>query len=524
MKTLLDTLAAWTPFRALVVGDFMLDQLVYGNADRLTPEAPVPVLHVQREEDRPGGAANVCLDLAAMHAKVETFGVIGSDAAGQTLRRLLGAAGIESGGIIQDPARPTTIKRSLIGMAQHRHPQRMFRVDYESKEPLDGDASKSLVSAFAAALPGASVVCIEDYNKGVCSPWVCQEVIRLAKAAGVSVLVDPAAIADYSKYRGATTITPNRTEAALASGLKIAPDASPLDHTGIAEKLLVELELETVVVTLDRHGALLMERAHGSASRGMSGDRVASERPEQFNATAVPTVARQVYDVTGAGDMVLAALAGALAHKMNWLDAVQLANVAAGLEVAVFGVVPIPIEEIHREVIARQRESSAGGSHAKTRTLDELLIDVAALRRGGKKIVFTNGCFDVLHVGHLSILRRAAAHGDFLVVATNCDTTVRKLKGPGRPVNTESDRAELLGGLACVGAVIVFSEETPERIIRAIKPEVLVKGAEYSVSQVPGAEFVLASGGRVELLEMVDGKSTTRTVDRIRGQVNADST
>ncbi|MBC7772219.1 MAG: bifunctional heptose 7-phosphate kinase/heptose 1-phosphate adenyltransferase [Pyrinomonadaceae bacterium] len=522
MKTLLDTLAAWKPFRALVVGDFMLDQLVYGNADRLTPEAPVPVLHVQREEDRPGGAANVCLDLAAMHAKVETFGVTGTDAAGQTLRRLLGEAGIESRGIIQDPTRPTTIKRSLIGMAQHRHPQRMFRMDYESMEPLAKAASKALVSAFESALSGASVVCIEDYNKGVCSAWVCQEVIRLARAAGVPVLVDPAAIADYSKYRGATTITPNRAEAALASGLRIAPDASPLEHTAIAEKLLAELALDTVVVTLDRHGALLMERAHERESphkdeehAGHNG--LAPGGAGGLRATAVPTVARQVYDVTGAGDMVLAALAGALAHKMSWLDAVKLANVAAGLEVAVFGVVPIPIEAIHREVIARERETSAGGSHAKTRTLEELLIDVAALKRDGKKIVFTNGCFDVLHVGHLSILRRAAAQGDFLVVATNCDATVRSLKGPGRPVNTESDRAELLGGLSCVGAVIVFAEETPERIIRAIQPDVLVKGAEYSVAQVPGAEFVIASGGRVELLDMVLGKSTTRTVERIRG-------
>jgi len=496
MNTLLDTLARWRPFKALVVGDFMLDQLVYGNADRLTPEAPVPVLHVQREESRPGGAANVCLDLAAMHASVETFGIVGSDAAGQALRQLLADAGISAAGIVEDAARPTTIKRSLIGMAQHRHPQRMFRVDYESKDAIPAEVADRLLASFERALAGASVVCIEDYNKGVCSERVCQEVIRLARRAGVPVLIDPAAIGDYTKYRGATTITPNRAEAALAAGVKIAPDATPIEHADLAKKLLRDLDLETIVVTLDRHGALLVEKDGES--------------------TAVPTVARQVYDVTGAGDMVLAALAGARAHGLDWLDAVRLANVAAGLEVAVFGVVPIPIEQIHREVIAREREAHAGGSHAKTRTLDELMIDVAALRREGKKVVFTNGCFDVLHVGHLSILRRAAALGDFLIVATNCDETVRQLKGPGRPVNTESDRAELLGGLACVGAVIVFTEETPERVIRALRPDVLVKGAEYTSTNVPGAEFVVANGGRVELLAMVEGKSTTRTVERIQ--------
>lgn len=503
MDELRTILAAWKPFRVLVVGDFMLDQLVYGNAERLTPEAPVPVLHVQREEDRPGGAANVCLDLAAMHASVETFGVIGADAAGASLRRLLEGAGIRAAGLVEDSTRPTTIKRSLIGMAQHRHPQRMFRVDHESKEPLSEAVAQRIIDAFAASLAGADVVCIEDYNKGVCGARVCEAVIRLAKKAGVPVLIDPAAIADYSKYRGATTITPNRTEAALAAGVKVAPEATPGEHAGIATKLLNELELETVVLTLDRHGALLAERA-GDGSGGVK-------------CTPVPTVARQVYDVTGAGDMVLAALAGARAHGVNWLDSVRLANVAAGLEVAVFGVVPIPIEQIHREVIARARESHEGGSHAKTRTLDELLVEVAALRREGKKVVFTNGCFDVLHVGHLSILKRAAALGDFLIVATNADETVTRLKGPGRPVNNQSDRAELLGGLGCVGAVIVFEEDTPERVIRAIKPDVLVKGAEYSIGQVPGAEFVTANGGRVELLAMVEGKSTTRVVGKIRG-------
>jgi D-beta-D-heptose 7-phosphate kinase/D-beta-D-heptose 1-phosphate adenosyltransferase len=504
MKTLLQVLSSWHPFRVLVVGDFMLDQLVYGNADRLAPDAPVPVLHAQRQEDRPGGASNVCVDLAAMHARVETFGVTGDDESGTRLRRLLGEAGVGTGGLQPDAARPTTVKRSFIGMAQHRHPQRMFRVDYESREPLSKAQQDALVHAVERSLAQAEILCIEDYNKGVCTERVCQGVIRAARKAGVPILVDPAAISDYSKYRGATCITPNRAEAALAAGARLVPDATPLQHTHIAEALLRRLELEAVVVTLDRHGALLLQKRDGAVA-GAGHDLEAIE---------VPTVARQVYDVSGAGDMVLAALAGARAHGLDWPDAVKLANVAAGLEVALFGVVPIPIEQIHREVIARERSNHGG--HEKLRTLDELLVEVAALRRDGRRVVFTNGCFDVLHVGHYSLLKRAGALADFLIVAINADDTVRRLKGPGRPVNSETDRAMLLGGLECVGAVVVFTEDTPERIIHAIKPDVLVKGAEYSIDQIPGAEFVLASGGRVERLDMVEGRSTTRTVACIK--------
>jgi D-beta-D-heptose 7-phosphate kinase / D-beta-D-heptose 1-phosphate adenosyltransferase len=378
MRRLLDTLAAWREFDVLVVGDFMLDQLVYGNADRLSPDAPVPVLHWQRQEDRPGGASNVCLDLAAMRARVRTFGVIGGDANGRRLRELFTAAGVYSEGLVEDAGRPTTVKQSLIGMAQHRHPQRMFRLDYESREPISMAVEERLLSAFEAslnALGGKCLVCIEDYSKGVCTPRVCQGVIAMARRAGAEVLVDPAAIADYSKYRGATVITPNRAEAALAAGMKVAPDAPPLDHAELARRLVDTVELDAVVVTLDRHGALLLERGGAPVE--------------------APTVARQVYDVSGAGDMVLAALAGARAHGLGWADAVKLANVAAGLEVAVFGVVPIPIEQIHREVLSRER--TGHGGHEKTRTLEELQVEVAALGRAGGGGGFAHRGFVLVH-------------------------------------------------------------------------------------------------------------------------------
>jgi D-beta-D-heptose 7-phosphate kinase/D-beta-D-heptose 1-phosphate adenosyltransferase len=496
-NSLLHNLASWKPFSAVVLGDFMLDQLVYGNADRLSPEAPVPVLHVQREENRPGGAANVCLDLKAMHGTVRAVGVVGIDAAGGELRRLLSESGVDPAGLVADAARPTTRKRSLIGLAQHRHPQKMFREDHESRAPLSDAAARAVLDALDRALVGADALCIEDYAKGVCSPEVCSAAILRARRAGVPVFVDPAAIKDYSRYRGATVITPNRTEAALALDLRPLDDAEPIAHAPIAERLLRALDLEACVITLDRHGALLLARD------------VAAEHTGADSAVVLPTQARQVYDVTGAGDMVLAALAAGRANGMTWTDAVRFANAAAGLEVEQFGVVPIPLERIHAEIMTRGRN--------RVRTRDELLVEVRAHKRDGRSVVFANGCFDILHAGHLAMLRRAAGLGDFLVVAVNTDASVRRLnKGPDRPINNEIDRAEMLGGLDCVGAVVLFDEDTPEALIRAVEPDVLVKGAEYRVDQIPGAQFVLSRGGRVELIEMVKGRSTTGLVERIR--------
>lgn len=495
-NSLLHTLASWRPFSVVVLGDFMLDQLVYGHADRLSPEAPVPVLHVQREECRPGGAANVCLDLRAMHGTVRAVGVVGADAHGEEMRRLLAEAGIDSAGLVADKARPTTRKRSLIGLAQHRHPQKMFREDHESRAPLGEDVGRAVLDALDRALVGAEALCIEDYAKGVCTPEVCAAAIRRSRAAGVPVFVDPAAIKDYSKYRGATVITPNRTEAALALDMRPLDDAEPIGHAGIAQRLLSSLELEACVITLDRHGALLLER-----------DRVGAGGAE-----VLPTQARQVYDVTGAGDMVLAALAAGRANGMTWPDAVRFANAAAGLEVEQFGVVPIALERIHWEILTRSRPD-----RSRLRTRDELLVEVRALKREGKSVVFANGCFDILHAGHVEMLRRAAGFGDFLVVAVNTDASARRLnKGPDRPINSEVDRAKVLGSLECVGAVVLFDEDTPEVLIRAVEPDVLVKGAEYRVDQIPGAKFVMERGGRVELVEMVKGRSTTGLVDRIR--------
>lgn len=501
MSDLLPTLDRWKTFRALVLGDFMLDELVYGDAERLSADAPVPVLHVRRVERTAGGAANLCLALAALGAEVRAFGVIGDDEPGRTLGvTLAGGAPAESGGSVEvsglatDASRPTTVKRNMIGLAQARHPQKMFRVDYESREPLGEAVAAGLIEAVQAAIHEADVVCLEDYAKGVCTEEVCRAVIDAAREAGVPVFVDPARLDDYARYRGCTAITPNRTEAEHATGLRTheGDDAEALEahNAALADALASTVGCEAVVLTLDRHGALVLERGG---------------RP-----VIAPTRARQVYDVTGAGDVFLAGLAAARANGLGWLDAARLANVAAGIEVERFGAVPVPIERVHQQVIAE-----ATAERGKLRTLEQLLVEVRAWRREGKRIVFTNGCFDVLHAGHVSLLDRAKKLGDVLIVATNTDERVREFKGPNRPVNRLDQRVAVLSGLAAVDAVVVFEEETPREIIERIGPDVLAKGDEYGIEQIPGAKFVLDRGGRVERLAMVEGYSTTETLRRM---------
>ena len=307
----------------------------------------------------------------------------------------------------------------------------------------------------------------------------------------VPVLVDPAAISDYSKYRGATCVTPNRTEAALAAATSTQRSTKTNeDAQGMARMLLRRLKLDTVVLTLDKQGALLLEK---------------SKTPK-----LIPTNARAVYDVSGAGDMVLAMLAAALANGAKWSAAVELANIAAGLEVERFGIVPIELDEVLLNLLQQKHEQLG-----KTRGLDELLPELAAYRKQGKKIAFTNGCFDILHAGHISYLRAARRTGDLLVVGLNSDRSIRRLKGKDRPVNHESDRVMVLSELESVDYIVVFNEDTPVKLLKSIKPDVLVKGADYRRDQVVGGNLVESYGGRVELVKLVKGRSTTNIIRKI---------
>ncbi|MEM8781354.1 MAG: D-glycero-beta-D-manno-heptose 1-phosphate adenylyltransferase [Planctomycetota bacterium] len=498
---LLQILDQWQPARVLVAGDFMLDRYSFGHVDRLSPDAPVPVLDVKSTDDRPGGAANVCRDLVALRCEAVALGVIGDDHPGQDLAESMRQAGIDVAGLVAADGRPTTIKHNLVGLAQHRHPQKMFRLDVEDRTPLSDSAVDALLERAGLLLRDGDVniVCIEDYAKGVCTPRFCRGLIERSNAAGVPVLVDPAAIADYGKYAGATAITPNRTEARLATARKPnTPDADLPEASDMARQIQETHGIGHVVITLDRSGALLRDAA-GQEHH-------------------VPTRARAVYDVTGAGDMVLAALAAAVAQSdfsdAAWPDAVALANLAAGLEVEKPGVVPIPLDDLLLEVLRQQHETLG-----KARTLDQLLPELRAHRSAGKTIAFTNGCFDVLHAGHVQYLRNCAQHADVLVVGLNSDASVARLKpdkpGPPRPVNAQPDRVLVLSELQSIDYVVVFDEDTPLSLITAIRPDVLLKGADYQKHEVVGHDIVEATGGRVELIPLVEGRSTSNILRKI---------
>lgn len=460
---------------------------MYGNAERLSPEAPVPVLHYQREELRLGGAGGVAANLAALGATVRVIGVVGADDPGKEVRRLLVECGADPGSLVDAEGRPTISKVRLVGLAQHRHPQQMMRVDFEDPAPLEAGVSQRVLANLDAALASADMLCIEDYNKGLLSPEMCRQAIDMARKRGIPVLIDPAAINDYTKYANATGLKLNRTETQKATGLPLENEDQ---YAAAGTWLLEKLNLEAAVITLDKSGAFLATR---------EGER-----------RLLKTRERHVYDVTGAGDMVLAMLAVARCGGADWQDAVALANVAGGLEVERFGSIPVTPAEIIQELLSEVHEHLG-----KERILERLLPELQHHRASGKKIVFTNGCFDLIHLGHVKYFQFAKAQGDLLVVAVNTDSSIRNLKGEKRPIINEEDRVGVLEELESIDYLIRFSDETPLRLIELIRPDVLVKGADYKKEDVVGWDLVEGYGGRVALAPLIDGRSTSALVRRI---------
>ena len=477
--------------RLLVVGDLMLDRYTWGNADRISQEAPVIVLRAQRREERLGGAANVCHMLRALLADVTCAGVVGDDSAGRALRKQLLACGTNADDslVLVDPTRPTSLKERFVGLAGTRHPNQMLRVDTESDQPLAEDLVARLVAQIQARIRDFDAVLLSDYAKGVLAPTLIAEVVLAARQAGCPVLVDPGRGRDVAIYRGATLIKPNRLETSLATNRSI-DDAPAALQAG--QELCQRCQIDQAVVTLDRDGIVWVAR---------------DGRSEIY-----PTEARSVYDITGAGDIVLSVLGLCLAAGESSDVAVRLANVAAGLEVQRAGVAAITREEIQAELIQ-------GSPHERKHVdLAEAARRADECRRRGQRIVFTNGCFDLLHVGHVTYLQEAAAHGEVLIVAVNSDQSVRRLKGPERPIISQQDRVAMLAALGCVDQVIVFDEPTPHELLRAIRPDVLIKGGTYTTEQVVGHEIVTAYGGEVRVTGVVDGVSTTRIVESISHQ------
>ncbi|MBX7106853.1 MAG: D-glycero-beta-D-manno-heptose 1-phosphate adenylyltransferase [Gemmataceae bacterium] len=477
--------------RVLVVGDLMLDRYIWGNAARVSQEAPVLLLRADKREERLGGAASVAALLRALDAEVALAGGVGGDEGGARIRELLDERGIDHSAVVSDSDRPSTVKERYIGRAQARHPQQILRVDYETCDSVSGTIEAGLLASVARAVPECDAVLISDYDKGVCTPSLLAEVIRLARAAGIPVLADPTRGGDYAKYRGCTAITPNRLEASLASGIEITGTSSALIA---AERLLHRYDLDAAVVTLDKDGMALADR--------------------QGRRAIYPTRPRQVYDITGAGDMVLGTLGIALASGADFPEAIRLANVSGGLEVEKIGVAPVSRAEIVEDL--HQHEPRDLAPVGKVVEAGQLLRELQRHRRAGHTVAFTNGCFDVLHAGHVQYLHEARAQADVLVVAVNSDASVRGLKGPTRPVNPWPARSAVLAGLESVNFIVSFDEATPLALIEAVRPDVLVKGADYSKEQVVGATFVESYGGRVHLAPLRPGYSTTNTLRQLQ--------
>jgi D-beta-D-heptose 7-phosphate kinase / D-beta-D-heptose 1-phosphate adenosyltransferase len=473
--------------RVLVLGDLMLDRYIWGNAERISQEAPVVLLHADKREERLGGASSVSTLLRALGAKVDVAGVVGPDADGNRIRQMLRDLGIDHEAVLTDPDRPTTVKERYIGRAQQRHPQQIIRVDYETRRPL----STSLASEFQAIVDNhlrqAEIVLISDYDKGVCTGPILNTLIESTRQRGLRILADPIRGGDYRKYRHCSAITPNRLEAGLATGRTIHTAGEALIAAGVLQR---ELELEAAVITLDKDGMALCHQ----------------DGRQQI----CPTRPRQVYDITGAGDMVISALAMALAAGADYEPAIHLANVAGGLEVEKIGVATVTRDELLRDILHHRFTGTQ-----KILSRDALLREVESRRGLGQRIAFTNGCFDMVHAGHIQYLQEAKEQADVLVVGLNSDASVQALKGTGRPFHSEKDRALVLAGLQAVDYVTIFDEATPLALIESVRPEVLVKAADYQMSEVAGASFVESYGGKVHLPHLREGLSSTRILQRL---------
>jgi D-beta-D-heptose 7-phosphate kinase/D-beta-D-heptose 1-phosphate adenosyltransferase len=467
----------WQRVRVLVVGDIMLDRYIWGEVERISPEAPVPVVRASHRTEQPGGAANVAMNIVGLGAQATLFGFRGDDADGLALEACLRRSGVAFA-MTPVPSHPTTGKLRILGGRQQ-----MLRLDTERTDGYPAEAHAALMLNLDAALESAHALVLSDYAKGVLSEEFCRHAIAAARRRGIPVLVDPKQ-RDFSRYRGATAVCPNLAELSAATG------APPKDVEALltaGQKLVPALDLSCLVVTMSEKGIAILH---------------------QGSRFIAPAVARQVFDVSGAGDTAIATLALAVASGLAIETAVQLANVAAGIVVGKVGTVPVTRDELLTsllpEIELRAQE--------KVLSLEALRVRASAWRAEGLSVVFTNGCFDLLHIGHITLLEEARREGDRLVVAINSDASVSELKGPTRPIVGERERARILAALAAVDAVVVFGEPTPLQVIETLRPDVIVKGGDYTEVSIVGAGEVRSWGGRVKIVPIVEGFSTTRLI------------
>ncbi len=469
----------------LVVGDVMLDRFVEGEIERISPEAPVPVLRLARTREMPGGAGNVASNIAALGGRAVLVGLAGADEAAACLARLVAASGRVETALVRTTARPTICKTRFIAGRQQ-----VVRTDEESLAPLTAAEERGLLDAIEGRIGTADAVILSDYGKGALSSAVIARCIERARARGIPVFVDPKSD-DFARYRGATCITPNQRELGRAARRTLTDTAGVIEA---AELVMDEAEASAILATRSEKGMILVERGHPPVS--------------------VAARAREVFDVSGAGDTVIAALALAHAAGRTLAQSMRIANAAAGVVVSKLGTATATIAEVLHELDAG--DDDAPRAHSRLQTVDRAVALVAAWRDQGLLVGFTNGCFDILHAGHVALLAQARAACDRLVVAINTDASVGRLKGPGRPVNNLESRASVLAALRDVDCVVAFDDPTPLALIETLAPDVLVKGSDYTRETVVGADVVEARGGRVVLAELVAGQSTTAIIARAK--------
>lgn len=471
--------------RVLCIGDVILDHFHYGSVDRISPEAPIPVLKLEREVSMLGGAGNVVRNLVGMGAGVRFATVVGKDSDGREVERLIVEEGITDLAIVDDSGRRTSAKSRYLAGGQQ-----MLRTDRETVFPLTPDIQENLIAMATKAMTECDAVVLSDYAKGVLAEETIRQLISAAKKAAKVVIVDPKG-SDYARYRGADVITPNRRELAEATGMECATDE---DVTLAAQSLLDGHDFGAVLATRSKDGMTLLAR-DGHLSH-------------------LKAETRDVFDVSGAGDTVVATLAAALGAGSNLEDAATLANIAAGIVVGKVGTAVA----FAADVISALHHQDRDTAEAKVLALKPALDQIDKWRRGGLTVGFTNGCFDLLHPGHISLINQASEASGKLVVGLNSDTSVKMLKGDDRPVQSEAARAAVLASLAAVDLVVIFSQQTPLELIKELRPDVLVKGADYSIDKVVGADVVKSYGGRIVLAELEPGHSTTRTIAKLNGE------
>ena len=483
-ETLLSLAEALSGARVLCVGDVILDHFHHGSVDRISPEAPVPVLRLEREDTMLGGAGNVVRNLAALGAKARFVTVVGKDFDGEEVARLIAEEKIVDAPLV-DKGRRTSVKTRYLADGQQ-----MLRADRETVASLGSAIRKKLIAAVREKMKDCAVIVLSDYGKGVLDGGVAGEIIAAAAKAGKTVVVDPKGT-DYRRYKGANVISPNLRELGQATRMAVETD----EDIGLAAGQLIEdLEFPAVLVTRGRNGMTLVA-ADGKGTHS-----------KHLNAEAL-----EVFDVSGAGDTVVATLAAALGVSADLGEAAALANTAAGIVVAKVGTAVAYGEDI----VAALHHHDLTYAEAKVMALKPALERLGQWRRNGLQIGFTNGCFDLIHPGHISLLAQAEEACDRLVVGLNSDSSSRRLKGAERPVQSEAARSQVLASLANVDMVVIFADDTPLKLIKAIKPDVLVKGADYALNEVVGADLVQGYGGKVLLAELTPGHSTSATIARL---------